>query len=61
MGIARCHDCGLAIRGVWKRGAPKACPACGCDYSKRIVEERALEAIKKKHEAIKAIQGKEHE
>lgn len=37
METARCLRCGFTIRGVWRKGPPKACPACGFSRSDEVV------------------------
>lgn len=44
---ARCLQCKLIIRGRWKSGPPKCCPACGYSESAKDLKKIAQERIKR--------------
>ena len=47
---ARCLKCGFTLRGMFKHGAPKACPACGFDRSNEVLAKMATAKIQEKQE-----------
>ena len=37
MDTARCFRCGFTMRGAFRKGPPKACPACGFSRSGEVL------------------------
>ncbi len=37
MDTARCYKCGFTMRGTFRKGPPKACPACGFTRSAEVL------------------------
>ena len=50
MKTAHCLKCGFKMRGMFKHGAPKACPACGYDKSQEDLRKMATAKIQEKQE-----------
>jgi ribosomal protein L37E len=47
---ARCLSCGFTMRGIFKHGAPKSCPACGFEKSNEVLAQIAKAKIQEKRE-----------
>ena len=39
MTTAKCLKCGLVIKGVFRKGPPAACPACGFSGSQGVLDQ----------------------
>ena len=58
MDTARCYRCGFTMRGVFRKGPPAACPACGFSRSKEVVALMAQQKAEAAEYARKGFIGK---